>query len=77
MPGASEYNQRLDSLVGTCGDAGPCHECNVEASIVVGDGDDANQKILDAHRTQQLAVPASGPVCTTSAKVHTVRTQLR
>ena len=55
VPGASEFNQRLDSLVGSCGDAGPCHECNVEASIVVGDGDDAYQRILDAHRTQQLA----------------------
>jgi hypothetical protein len=55
VPGASEYNQRLDSLVGFCGAKGDCHECDVEASIVIGDGDDAYEKILAAHRTQQLA----------------------
>jgi hypothetical protein len=55
VPGASEYNQRLDSLVGTCGAKGDCHECDVEASIVIGDDEDAYEKILAAHRTQQLA----------------------
>ena len=55
VPGASEYNQRLDSLVGTCGNKGEFHQCDVDASIVIGEGGDAYEKILQAHRTQQLA----------------------
>ena len=55
VPGASEYNQRLDSLVGTCGNKGEFHQCDVDASVVIGEGDDAYEKILQAHRTQQLA----------------------
>jgi hypothetical protein len=50
-----EYNQRLDSLVGTCGNKGEFHQCDVDASVVIGEGDDVYEKILQAHRTQQLA----------------------
>ena len=28
VPGASEYNQRLDSIVGFCGRKGAGHECD-------------------------------------------------
>ena len=55
VPGASEYNYRLDSIVGYCGEKGDSHECDDECCIVIGDGDDACQIIRDAHATQQLA----------------------
>ena len=55
VPGASKYNQRLDSVVGYCGKKGDDHECDDECCIVIGDGDDAWKIITDAHATQQLA----------------------
>ena len=55
VPGASTYNQRLDSIVGYCGKKGDGHECDDECCIVIGDGDDAFKIIRDAHETQQLA----------------------
>ena len=55
VPGGSQYNQRLDAIVGYCGTKGDGHQCDDECCIVIGDGDDAYQIIRDAHETQQLA----------------------
>jgi hypothetical protein len=55
VPGASEYNHRLDSLVGFCGDRGDGHQCSENGSIIIGDGDDAYEIIIANHHTQQLA----------------------
>ena len=55
VPGASQYNQRLDSIVGFCGKKGDCHECDDECSIVIGNGEDAYEIIQKAHDEQQLA----------------------
>ena len=58
VPGASEFNQRLDSLIGFCGPLardGQPHVCNPHCSIVIGEGDDAYSIIEDAHTNYQLA----------------------
>ena len=56
MPGASQYNQRLDSIVGFCGPKGPDHQCDCNSyNIVIGDGEDAYEIIANAWETQQLA----------------------
>ena len=58
VPGASEYNQRLDSLVGFCGQLaqdGQPHVCDPHCSIVIGEGDDAYSIIENAHTNYQLA----------------------
>ena len=56
VPGASKYNQRLDSIVGTCGHKGPNHTCCDDGgSRVIGSGDDAYKIIEEHFETQQLA----------------------
>ena len=58
VPGASEFNQRLDSLIGFCGRRtreGHPHVCDPNCSIVIGEGEDAYQIIEDAHADYQLA----------------------
>ena len=55
VPGASQYNQRLDSIVGFCGRKGPGHTCDAKHCIVIGTGDDAYKIIENAWATQQLA----------------------
>ena len=58
VPGASEFNQRLDSLVGFCGRLtldGQPHVCDPHCSIIIGEGDDAYDIIEGAHANYQLA----------------------
>jgi hypothetical protein len=56
IPGASEFNQRLDGIVGTCGPKGPNHTCCDDGnSRVIGAGDDAYKIIEEHFETQQLA----------------------
>jgi hypothetical protein len=55
VPGASQYNQRLDSIVGNCGKKGAGHECDDECCIWIGEDDDAYDIIKKAHEEQQLA----------------------
>ena len=55
VPGASQYNQHLDSIVGFCGKRGPTHMCDECCSVVIGDKDDAYEIIEGAWRDYQLA----------------------
>ena len=55
VPGASQYNQRLDSIVGFCGKAGENHQCKQNCSILIQDSETAYEKIADAWATKQLA----------------------
>ena len=55
VPGASEYNQRLDSIVGFCGKKGAGHECDDACCIWIGEDDKAYDIIHQAHDEQQLA----------------------
>ena len=55
VPGASEYNQFGDSLVGTCGPKGERYQCDPMRCIIIGDGDDAFSRIESAWGTEQLA----------------------
>ena len=52
VPGASQYNERLDSIVGFCGERGPNHCCDPSLSIVIGDGD-----VSLANQTYSLRPP--------------------
>jgi len=38
VPGASEFNQHWDSIVGYCGKRGPGHRCDPCCNIIIGDG---------------------------------------
>jgi len=61
VPGASEYNQYCDSIVGFCGRKGPNHECDdclgddSPHCIVIGEGDDAYDIIERSWSENQLA----------------------
>ena len=58
VPGASEFNQRFDSIIGFCGlcaAEGRPHVCDPQCNIVIGEGDDAYAIIESSHANYQLA----------------------
>eukprot|EP00966_Prymnesium_polylepis_P336083 7391409-Prymnesium_polylepis.2 len=55
VPTASQYNERRDSLVGSCGKRGEGHVCDPNLSIILGDGDNLFSVLEQHHKEQQLA----------------------
>ena len=54
VPGASEFNQRLDSVVGWCGPKAEDHQCDSKCCVSLK-GANAYADLLHAHDTMQLA----------------------